>query len=120
MVSVQKRTTFNAMKLINRGFLMVKPKQPFIEWALSINPELMIDEDSEGSLYLIEEDFWDDNLILEKYAKKIWKQECHSVLEGNLEIELPIYSGNLNEFFNIELGCTVIDLLKDPISKEDL
>lgn len=120
MVSVQKRTTFNAMKLINRGFLMVKPKQPFIDWALGIDPELMIDENSEGSIYLIEEAFWDNDLIIEKYAKKIWNQECQSIFEGNLEIELPEFSGNLNEFFMIELGCTVIDLLKDPISREDL
>ena len=43
------------MKLINRGFLLAKPKNAFIEWATEIDPELMMDENSEGSLYLIEE-----------------------------------------------------------------
>ena len=108
------------MKLINRGFLMVKPSQKFIDWALSIDDSLMMDEDSEGSVYLIEEEFWDDAQIIEKYAKKIWTQECQVFLVGNLELQLPALPENFHEFFYFELGCTVIDLLKNPISVEDL
>ena len=108
------------MKLINRGFLMVKPKQLFIDWAISVDPQLMMDEDSEGSVYLIEEEFWDDDLLVEKYAKKIWTQECHAITEGQTEIPSLPNLENIHEFFHFELGCTVIDMLKDPISKEDI
>ena len=108
------------MKLVNRGFLLVKPRKEFIALALSVNPELLLDEDAEATTYLIEEEFWDDDLLIEKYAKKIWTQEFQAILEGNSELQSPTFSGNLNDFFSIELGCTVIDLLKDPITKEEL
>ena len=45
------------MNIVNRGFIFVKPKNPFISWAQSNNPEIVIDENAEGSVYLIEECF---------------------------------------------------------------
>ncbi|MFM6946969.1 MAG: hypothetical protein ACKOWW_07500 [Flavobacteriales bacterium] len=108
------------MNLVNRGFLLVKPRKAFIELALSVNPSLLLDENAEGTTYLIEEEFWDDDLLIEKYAKKIWTQEFQAISNDNPELQLPAFSGNLNEFFSIELGCTVIDLLKDTITKEEL
>ncbi|MEN9743140.1 MAG: hypothetical protein RLZZ65_945 [Bacteroidota bacterium] len=108
------------MKIINRGFIQVKPKQSFIDWALKIEPELLIDTDSEGTLYLVEEDFWDDEQIIQKYAQKIWKQECSSICE---ETELwPELKERLEieKYFVFELGCTVIDLLKETIESEKI
>jgi hypothetical protein len=108
------------MKLINRGFLMAKPSTAFIQWATQNDPELMMDENAEGSLYLIEEEFWDDDLIIEKYAKKIWAQECSSIEDDakkwpELSEALPFI-----HYFHLEIGCTVIDLLKEPLEQEAL
>jgi hypothetical protein len=108
------------MKLINRGFLLAKPKTAFIEWATQIDPELMMDEDSEGSLYLIEEEFWDDDLIIEKYAKKIWAQECSNIEEDPKNWPALSETQTFTHFFHTELGCTVIDLLKEPLEQEEL
>ncbi len=108
------------MKLINRGFLLAKPKNAFIEWATEIDPELMMDENSEGSLYLIEEEFWDDDLIIEKYAKKIWTQECSNIEADSKNWPVISETQSFTLFFHLELGCTVIDLLKEPLEQESL
>ena len=69
------------MKIVNRGFIFIKPSPAFIEWVKQIDPELLIDEQAEGSVYLIEEEFWDDELILKNYAKKIAAQEMSGITE---------------------------------------
>ena len=101
-----------------RKFIFVKPKNPFISWAQSNNPEIVIDENAEGSVYLIEEDFWDDELILQQYAKKIAHQEFSSIVsDSNV---WPQWN-DLNEFeafFNIEMGCTCVDLRAENLQKE--
>jgi hypothetical protein len=108
------------MKLINRGFLLAKPNAAFIEWATQIDPELMMDENSEGSLYLIEEEFWDDDLIIEKYAKKIWAQECSNIDADPKNWPALSEIQSITHYFQLELGCTVIDLLKEPLSQDTL
>lgn len=108
------------MKLVNRGFLLAKPFAPFIDWATQIDPELMMDENSEGSLYLIEEEFWDDDLIIEKYAKKIWAQECSNIEADPKNWPVLSETRTVTHFFHLELGCTVIDLLKEPLEQESL
>ena len=59
------------MNLVNRGFIFVSPRKPFIDWAKEIDTNLLMDENAEGTMYLIEEEFWDDELILKQYAKKL-------------------------------------------------
>ena len=106
------------MNLVNRGFIFVRPSKTFIEWAKEIDTDLVIDENAEGSTYLIEEEFWDDELILKQYAKKIASQEFSSITED--ETAWPKWT-ELAEFealFRIDMGCTCIDLLKEPLQKE--
>lgn len=106
------------MNIVNRGFIFVKPKNPFISWAQSNNPELVIDENAEGSVYLIEEDFWDDELVLQQYAKKIAHQEFSSIVAD--DSVWPKWN-ELNEFeafFKIEMGCTCVDLRAETLQKE--
>ena len=59
------------MNLVNRGFIFVRPSKPFIDWAKEIDTDLVMDENAEGSIYLIEEEFWDDELILKQMPKKL-------------------------------------------------
>lgn len=108
------------MKIINRGFIQVKPKQNFIDWAIQIEPDLLMDTDSEATLYLVEEDFWDDEQIIKKYALKIWKQECQSICEEN-ELWPSINDAlEVGNYFDFDLGCTVIDLLNESIQSEKI
>jgi hypothetical protein len=106
------------MNLVNRGFIFVKARPAFIEWAKQIDPELLIDEQAEGSVYLIEEEFWDDELIVKSYAKKIARHEFGCITE---EEERWLTWATTKEFealFSLEIGCTCLDLLKEPLQKE--
>lgn len=106
------------MNLVNRGFIFVRPQRPFIEWAKEMDADLVMDENAEGSIYLIEEEFWDDELVLKQYAKKIASQEFSSITEDDNLWPKWTELAEFETFFGIEMGCTCIDLLKEPLQKE--
>ena len=59
------------MKVLNRGFIIVSPKPIFISEALNNSGnDLLSPDNPEPSIYLIEEDFWDDETVLKKYFKQ--------------------------------------------------
>ena len=51
------------MKIVNRGYIIIRPKQPFIDWAIKQDEEYELDEFSEPNVYLIEEDFFEDDSV---------------------------------------------------------
>jgi hypothetical protein len=106
------------MNLVNRGFIFIKPKPAFIEWAKQIDPELLIDEQAEGSVYLIEEEFWDDELLLQSYAKKIAQQEFGSISVDETQWAKWTTIEDFEALFYVEIGCTCLDLRKEPLEKE--
>ena len=106
------------MNLVNRGFIFVRPRKPFIDWAKACDHDLLMDENAEGTVYLIEEEFWDDELILKQYAKKISAQEFSSISEDDTLWPKWTELAEFEAFFSIEMGCTCIDLLKEPLQKE--
>ena len=108
------------VKVVNRGFIIVKAKQPFFDWANQFDLEIFFDEedDNEPSIYLIEEDFVDDELIIEQNFKKIFRMELEAITEE--EEEWPKISlATFNDWFTCELGSMVFDLLDQPIISED-
>ena len=107
------------MKIINRGFISITPTPLFISWALKNSDEdQFFSSNPEPSIYLVEDDFWEDSLILEKYYKKIAQQEFKAL--SSKEETVPIIS-NIEEFslyFYVNLGTIVHDLLKENIERE--
>jgi hypothetical protein len=108
------------MNLVNRGFIFIKPKPAFIAWALQIDPKMLIDEHAEGSVYLIEEEFWDDELLLESYAKKIASHEFGSITEDQELWVKWTTNEDFEALFFVEIGCTCMDLRKEPLQKETI
>jgi hypothetical protein len=109
------------MKILNRGFISIKPTNLYIDWKLNQSQEELIEpENPEATIYLIEEEFWDDEIILNKYFKKIAQQEFNSI--ETLENCLPTIETleDFTKFFHAELGTFVFDLLKTPISLENI
>jgi len=105
------------MKIVNRGFITVKPKQAFIEWANQQDNEFQIDLDAEPSVYLIEEDFFEIDPIIESKYKLIFQCELAAVSdneEGFPEIKLSVFK----EWFSLKVGSTVIDLEQDELIGE--
>ena len=107
------------MKTVNRGFISITPTPLFIAWALkNSDEEQFFTNNPEPSIYLVEDDFWEDAIILEKYFKKIAEAEFKAICSD--EEKFPIIS-NEDEFilyFSFSLGTIVHDLLKEKLEKE--
>ncbi len=110
------------MNIINRGFLTIRPKQDFLNWANQIDASVKFDEgdDVEGTNFLIEEDFFEIEPIIEKHFKKIFKHELSMVTEQEnlwppaLTLELFL------EWFSVDFGAIVIDLEKNDLKSEKI
>ena len=92
---------------------MVKPKQLFIDWALSVDPQLMMDEDSEGSVYLIEEEFWDDDLLVE------WIGILTNITKDDMPAGLHWHDLLMDNNCKIVQLCQRILESKEPMKRRD-
>lgn len=103
------------MKTINRAYIQVTPTKEF--WALIASK--IIDKEfidfHEPSIYLIEEDFWDEEEILKKYMQKIMNYEFKQLIEESAEFNIQIELTDFKRLFNVTFGATVVDSLKVPI-----
>ncbi len=107
------------MKTVNRGYILVEPRQAFCDWAKLNDEEFDFDEndDLEGSLYLIEEDFMEYEPLIEAHFKKIFKNECLAIVDD--EENLPKATLELFlEWFNVRVGGSVFDTQKQPLIAE--
>jgi hypothetical protein len=106
------------MKVLNRGFIIVSPKPVFIHEAHANSDAAILSPDHpEPSIYLIEEDFWDDETVLKKYFKRIVNGEIKQLGNENESFALKIKFDNIHDYFNISLGSLVFDLDDRPIER---
>ncbi len=105
------------MKIVNRGYIIIHPKQPFIDWADSQDEEYELDEYFEPNIYLIEEDFFEDEPVIKANFKKIFKNELNAVSDEE-EIYPDITMENFEEWFSVILGNTVFDCEKGNLKGE--
>ena len=110
------------MNVLNRGFITITPKKPFFDWSNTIDSELQfsIEDDIEPTLYLITEDFFDIEPLIEQHFKKIFKNELTAITEDE---ELWPTERNIDvflEWFEINLGSMVFDLEKSNIVGEKI
>ena len=105
------------MKLVNRGFISIFPNKKFWSWATTNCAEdNIVFENAQPSIYLIEEDFWEEDSIIEKYYKKIFKNEFETV-NPNAEIWPEVNSiEDFHAYFKFNSGNMVFDLLKENIT----
>jgi hypothetical protein len=111
------------IKILNRGYISVTPKTSFYDEILKELPEInILHQNSEATIYLIEEDFWDNESVLKKHYKKILISEKRQ-LSPTKKIELSqITIDNIHDFFTFSFGNLVVDNEKDGITvtKDDL
>ena len=106
------------MKVLNRGFIIVSPKTVFIHEAHANSDAAILSPDHpEPSIYLIEEDFWDDEIVLKKYLKRIVNAEIKQLGNEKESFASKIKFGNIHDYFNISLGSLVFDLDDRPIER---
>ena len=109
------------MNLLNRGFISIIPKREFLEWKLSVLKEELIEPESpEPTIYLIEDEFWDEDEILKKYFNKIAKQEFNAISESSESWPKMGDVEQFSKYFDSEFGTFVFDLLKTPINSDKM
>jgi hypothetical protein len=110
------------MKIVNRGYLLIRPKQKFIDWADQwVEEEFKVGdaEGSEANVYLIEEDFFEIEPLIERNFKKIFTTELLMITDD--EDQWPeITIENFLECFDLEIGNTVLDTLSTTIHTEEI
>ncbi len=106
------------MKIVNRGFIAVTPKSSFIEKIRTIKEgDILVSDHPEPTVYLIEEEFWDDELIVKKYLKKILQAELRQILQASDPQITDINSQNFYDYFEIQTGGLVFDLEDQGIER---
>jgi hypothetical protein len=107
------------MKIVNRGFLIVRPKQAFCDWAKTQDPDFIFDEvdDIEPSVYLVDEDVMEVEPLIEQSFKGIFLNECEALTEDDDAIPAPTMELFL-DWFNVEYGGCVYDRLKTDLQAE--
>lgn len=103
---------------INRSAIIIKPKQPFVDWHNSLYPDSKMDE-IDIDIYLV-----DDNINdLEKFLKKKFDMLFTMVLYDwhTNKKEWPQRRNYkmFKQWFRIEMSKTIYDLEKKPILKSE-
>jgi len=107
------------MKIINRGFIKITPTTKFIDWAKSVSEETpFFDNTPESTIYLIEDDFWEDEKVVEKNFKKIAKQEFSAFEKDKENQPECVDVMQFHTYFETELGTFVYDLINESIQSE--
>ena len=105
------------MKIVNRGFLIVQPKQAFIDWATTQDPEVDLFGELEPSVYLIEEDFFEEEPIIEQNFKNIFFNELEAVSEDE-DAYPEVNRENFDAWFSVSAGSAVYDAQKGGLHAE--
>jgi hypothetical protein len=100
------------MKVVNRGYIYVEPKQAFCDWAKQHDADFDFDEsdDLEGNLYLIEEDFFEYEPLIESHLAVVDSDEDYP--KPTLDLFL--------EWFSIRVGSSVFDTQKTDLESDKL
>jgi hypothetical protein len=108
--------------MLNRGVLIVRPKQPYIDWAAQLDDSGVVpDPEGEKTVYLIpefesEEEAWE---ILEDVYAEVFERELdewhtdESAWPQNRTFEV------FKEWFDIELHSVVEDLCAYEIEDDE-
>jgi hypothetical protein len=108
--------------MLNRGVLIVRPKQPYIDWAAGLDDSgLVPDRDGEQTVYLVPS-FEDDDEAWE-IVEDVYAEVFERELEG-WHTEESAWPPNrtfamFKEWFDIELHSVVKDLGADEIENDE-
>jgi hypothetical protein len=108
--------------MLNRAVLIVRPKQPYLDWAAGVdNSELVPESQGEQTAYLIPS--FEDDDEAEKVLEEIYSIVFDLELDG-WHTDESAWPRNrtlamFKEWFHIELHSVVEDLVDDEIVDED-
>lgn len=105
----------STLNQLNRSYARIAPQQRFWDLIQHHTQDAEFLQFHEPTLYLIEEEFWDESAFLSKNFQKIaqFEFEQHLTLEQLAE-HLPKDVTQFLALFEIEFGSTVVDLIAKP------
>lgn len=108
------------MKIVNRGYITVAPNKPFWDWAneFESDMEFSVEDDVEPNVYLITEEFFEIEPVIEQYFKKIFKNELAMITESEEDWPQDRTMELFLKWFTLEVGSTVFDLEKSDLKVE--
>ena len=111
-------------ELVNRSVVIVKPKQPYLEWAKKDDAEGLAEEVFEGlreepHVYLLPD--WEDTASREEVLQDYWPVVFEAMLEGWVTVESMWPKGRsfemFHEWFEIQMMSMLADLdLDEPLA----
>lgn len=108
--------------MINRGAIILRPAQPFLDWAASLDDSgLLPNVEGERTVYLVPE--WEDDNSQERVLKKVFAELFERELSGwhTDDSAWPKVRG-LREFrkwFHIEMHSLIEDLCPGSIFDDE-
>ena len=109
------------MKIVNRGYLSILPSAMCWEWANTNCPaDNLLFQNDEPSIYLIEEDFWEEDAVITTYFSKIAKSEFETVNPNKETWPIISNAEEFNAYFRYFSGNMVFDLLSIGINSEEV
>ena len=99
--------------MLNRGALIVRPKQPYLDWAASLDDSGVVpDPEDEQTVYLIPEFDDDDEAseILEDIYAEVFERELHGWHTDEAAWPQNRTFAMFKEWFDVELHSVVEDL----------
>lgn len=103
------------MKIVNRGYISVKGREPYMNWINNHEEEFLMDAAVEANIYLIEEDFFDIEPLIKGNFKKIFLNELEAITDD--EDSYPnIDLATFEKWFEVEVGNAVFDCEKGGLN----
>jgi len=111
------------MKEVNRSLVVIKPKQPYVEWANSFmdDDEAQITFHRDCNAYLIDEidEDGDEERIVKKVYRRIFEEELHAwMTDENVWPKKRDYP-TFRAWFDVEFHSLVFDLGYNQLEAED-
>ncbi len=105
---------------INRGAIIVKPLQPFLDWLSMLNPEESFEKDSkETNIYLIDESIADIDKWLRKKFDKFFMMELDAWHTNKKEWPQKRNYKMFTQWFQVDVSISIYDLEKKPVLKSE-
>ena len=108
--------------MLNRGVLIVRPKQPYLDWAAGLDDSGLVPEvDGEKTVYLIPsfEDDEEAEVILKQVYRDVFENELRGWHTDENAWPKSRTFAMFKEWFGIELHSIVEDLCGYEILEED-
>jgi len=111
------------IQTVNRAAVVVRPKEPFLRWAASLDdsaPDQAEALRSQASVYLVPEDDDGEMPPIDAYAQEIFELELESWCTDENRWPATLDLTTFLAWFDITMESLVVDLGADEIVSEEL